>query len=134
MALNYNVLKIELDTDPLSRGYANLTSQECADDMNTQYRSRNRTTMSGDEVYNSANTTELQALTDANFQSFLAFCGRDSLDPFGDINVQTVIKIFGGGSDTISVLQAARVESISRASELGLGRLTASHIESARSL
>lgn len=38
--MGYAKLKEEHDTDPLGRGYADMTPQQVADDMNTAYRSK----------------------------------------------------------------------------------------------
>ena len=40
--MDYPALKAEIEGDPLTRGYAAMTDQEIADDMNTVYRTRNR--------------------------------------------------------------------------------------------
>jgi len=122
------VLSDELSGDPLVRGYSTMTDQEAADDLNTEYRSRNRTSMSGDEIAQQAVPAAFDALDDgaanntADVKShWLALCGRSSIDPFATANVQLVISIFGAGSQTVINLNTARVEAISRAIELGLG-------------
>ncbi len=118
-------LKTELDNDPLGRGYSGMTDEEAAADLNTSYRSRNRTSMSGDEIAQAADPTEFNALPDGSQNNtsdtkshWLALCGRETIDPFATANVQLVISIFGGGSTSVSNLNAARVESITRGEEL----------------
>ena len=114
-----DTLKNELLTDPLVRGYVAMSDQEAADDLNTVYRPRNRTSMSGDEVFASIESQAVwDGLTNNQRLEFLALCGRDSIDPFGVANVNFVKSIFGGASGTVSNLAAARVESITRAQEL----------------
>ncbi len=116
-----NDLRNELLTDPLSppRGYAAMSDQEAAADLNISYRTRDRSSMSGDEVFKSvASRTDWDGLTDTQRTQFLAFCGRDSIDPFAGANVELVKSIFGDASVTVSNLSAARVESITRAEEL----------------
>lgn len=126
-------LQTELTNDPEARGYASMTDAEAADDLNTKYRSRNRTNMTGDEVFANIESQAIwDGLTDNKRLEFLALCGRDTLDPFGSANVDLVKSVFGGASVTVSNLATARVESISRAVELSLGEVTGSDVEVAR--
>ncbi len=136
-----NALKDELATDPEGRGYAGMTDEEAAADLNTSYRSRNRTSMSGDEVFQATDATEFAGLGSGQGNSvddqahWLSFCGRDIIDPFASANVQFVTEIFQAGSTTLTNLQAARVESITRAEELPGVRspVRLNHVVAARS-
>lgn len=110
-------LKNELDSDPLARGYSTMTDQQVADDLNTKYRSFNLPFMTGTEVADAIVTSEYNALADAQKDRVIALTNRDSINPFG-FSATVMIDIFGAGSDTISALQASRVEPISRAQEL----------------
>jgi hypothetical protein len=138
--MDYVALKNEIDIDPLTRGYSGLTDQQVADDMNSVYRTRNRDSMTGDEIFQATDPTEYNALdtgsgnTADNQGHWLAFCGRDSIDPFATANVQLVTSIFGGASTTVSNLQTARLENVSRAVELGLGTIKAGHVQDARAI
>ncbi len=82
-------IRDELLTDPLTRGYSGMTDQEAADDLNTSYRTRNRTSMSGDEVAQAAVPADYDALDTGSGNSkdeqghWLSFCARDQIDPFG---------------------------------------------------
>lgn len=118
-----SVLSDELTNDPLVRGYSGMTDQEAADDFNTAYRSRNRATMTASEVANAIDSTEFTALSAGDTQEIWNWLHLGELNPFG-IEATRFIAIFGGGSATITSLQADRVESISRAQELGLGFMT----------
>lgn len=127
-----DVLKDELTTDPLGRGYAAMSDQAASDDLNTAYRTRNRTSMTGDEVFsNVASRADWDALTDHKQLAFLSLCGRDTIDPFGAANVELVKSVFGDASATVANLSAARVESITRAVELGV-RVGPGLVEEAR--
>ncbi len=135
-------LKTELDTDPLGRGYAAMSDQEAADDLNTSYRTRNRTSMTGDEIAQAADPAEFNGLDDGSANNtadiqghWLILCARETIDPFATANVQLVIAIFGAGSTTVSNLNTARVESITRAEELPGVRSPAelNHVVAARS-
>lgn len=129
-------LRDELLTDPLvpARGYADMTDQEAADDLNTKYETRNRSTMTGDEVALSvASRAAWDALTDSQKTHFLSLCTRQSIDPFGTANVELVKSIFGDTSQTVANLAAARVEAISRAVKLGIpSPVKPGHVEVAR--
>ena len=123
-------LRDELLNDPLARGYSAMSDREATDDINTEYRTRNRTNMSGDEIAQQADDAELDALDDGSANNtadvkshWLALCARESVDPFAAANVHLVILIFGVGSQTLLNLQAARVEAVSRAVELELGHV-----------
>jgi hypothetical protein len=129
---NLLALKAEIDGDPLIRGYSGMSDQAVADDINTVYRSRNKTSITGDEMFQATDGAEFTALTEHKEQSWLSFCGRDSLDPYGAANVAFAQYIFGGGSTTLANLNALRIESISRADELGIGRITAGDVVEAR--
>jgi len=114
------ILADELFNDPLGRGYAAMTHEEVVADFNTAYRSRNRKSLSGDEAFASTDAAEFAALTPEAKNMWLSFCGRSQIDPFSAANVAFVQYLFGGGSATIANLAALRVESISRAQELGV--------------
>ncbi len=134
-----DVLKDELANDPLVRGYSGMTDEEAAADLNTSYRTRNRTSMTGDEIAQQADPDEFNALADGSANNtadtkshWLALCGRETIDPFATANVQLVIAIFGGGSTSVTNLNAARVESITRAVELGIAFVKVGHVAVAR--
>ncbi len=134
-----DVLKDELLIDPLGRGYSGMSNQAAADDLNTSYRTRNRTSMSGDEIAQAADSTEYNALDDGSVNNtsdtkshWLAFCARTEIDPFATANVELVISIFGNPSVSRTNLIAARIESITRGTELGLGSVNSRDVGYAR--
>jgi len=116
-------LASEIADDPLGRGYSSMSEQEIADDMNTVYRQRPRDTMTSSEVANAIDPAEFIGLTNAQEQEIWNWLHLGVLNPFG-IEATRFTAIFGGGSTTITALQAMRQESISRATELGLGVVT----------
>jgi len=134
-------LRDEITNDPLGRGYSGMSDGEIAIDINTEYRSWNRISMLGSEIWENTNLAEFGALLDGadtagknernEKQEWLSFCAIDSHDPFG-LSVQFVIGLFGAGSVTVTNLSAARVETISRGYELGLGYVKVGHVEMAR--
>lgn len=127
------VLTNEIDTDPLGRGYSTMSDAEVVVDMYIEYRTRNRTSMSGSELWDATDPTEYDALSDAGKGQWLSLCGIESHDPFG-VSTQIVVSLFGGGSTTVTALQTARIENISRVVDLELtGVLREGHVAMARS-
>lgn len=129
----------EINNDPLARGYAGMTDEQVAADLNTVYRTRNRSSISGDEAFGATDPAEFDGLADGSANNsadtknhWIAFCGRDSIDPFQVANVQFVQQIFGPGSVTVANLSATRTEDVSRAEELGLGTVKTGHVQKAR--
>ena len=130
--MNYYVLNQELINDPLVRGYSGMSDQEAADDLNIENRDRNVLSMSGSEVLQNVDATEYSVLTDGQKQVFWGLLGIAILDPWG-VEADVMQDIFGA-STTITNLQAARVETVSRSVELGLGLIRESDIEKARAI
>ncbi len=130
-----DMLRDELITDPLGRDYSGMDDKAAASDLNTSYRVRNRNSISGDEIFhNVASRVDWDGLTDTQRMQFLAFCGRDVIDPFARANVELVKSIFGNSSATVGNLNAVRFENITRAVELGLGVVKVGHVAVARTV
>lgn len=129
--MDYQTLNTELTTDPLGRGYAGMTDEQAAADLNTVYRTRDRAILTGAQIWEQTQPSEYNALTDAQKNQWIGFCGISVHDPFGP-SAQFVLDLFGGGSTTVANLQTARVENISRGAELGLGVITEGAVHSAR--
>lgn len=126
------ILREELVTDPLGRSYITMSDQECTDDLNSIYRTRNVTEMSASDVLNIIDTTEWGALSDTEQRKIWDILHMGgSLNPWGN-EAQMFISVFGAGSQTIQDLADARVEDISRANELGLGTIRESDVHKAR--
>ena len=121
----------ELSVDELGRGYSGMTDQEVVDDMHIAYRTRNRTSMSSSEILNSVDPAEFTALSNAAEMAFWNLMSIGTLNPFG-VEATLMINLFGGGSNTITTLKAARVESITREVELGFGEVKVGHVQVAR--
>ena len=142
--MDYAALRSELVNDPLGLGY---TPDDPADWLNgpaseadaallnslTTGRTRNRTKMTGREFKDEWDATEFSALTEPQKDLLYSMAARDDLDPFG-IDATVVQDIFPPGGITITALAAARVETISRATELGFGRILPGDVQNARKL
>ncbi len=138
--MDIQILADEITNDPLGRGYSGMDDSQVAVDMNTKYRSRNRTSMSGSEIWDNTDPAEFAALEDGADTSgksernrkleWVSFCGINNHDPFGS-SKEFVIDIFGIGTTTAN-LDAVRVETISRGVELELGIIKVGHVQMAR--
>jgi len=128
----YALMKTEILTDPLVRDYAGMTDEQVLADLYALVRQRNRTSMSGREVANEVVNSEYNALTDTKKSQFLSLVGSDDLDPFG-LAVTVVKDVYGAGSTTAGNLATARVELVSRLTELDLGSPGLGNIIEARS-
>jgi len=86
--------------------------------------------MTASEVLNAVDIAEWNSLTDAQRQQIWDVLHIGGINPFG---VEAIIfqNVFGT-STTITTLQAARVEQISRATELGLGIVKVGHVGEVR--
>lgn len=131
---NIRVLRNELQSDPLGRGYAGMSDQEAADSLNAVDRSRSVEIFTGDDLFNLTDGSEFASLTAEKKQLWIMFCNRQAITPIaGSANAAFVGWIFGNPSTTRSNIIAALTESISRANELGHGGLVKSgHVERAR--
>jgi hypothetical protein len=132
--MDFFALRDEINTDSLTRGYSGMTDAEVADDLNTIYRTRVRTTMSGDEIFSATDSTEFTGLTDHERVLWVSFCGKDNIDPSNATNIAFLDYIFGGSSTTKSTLATLRTENISRAEELGFGFIKEANVAYARTL
>lgn len=125
-------LKTELTDDPLSRGYSGLSDVEAADSLNTVNRTSNRTSMTGSEVLNAIDKVKYNALSDVDKDRVWQVLHLGELNPFG-IEADLMQDIFGA-STTITALQAARLEAVSRATEIGLGIIFEGTVQQARAM
>lgn len=126
-----STLSDEILLDPLGRGYSTMSDEDAAGSLNTPNRSRNRITMSGREVQAQIVDSEYVALTVEKKSQLLALTSSSDLDPFG-FPSNVVKDIFGVGATSLSNLATARIETISRAREIGLGIVKVGHIAEAR--
>jgi len=126
-----SILADEITNDPLTRGYSGMTDAQVAADINTVYRTQNKTSVSGADLMEQIDSTEYIALSDTKKNQWLSLCGIDTHDPFGNV-VQVVVEIWGGGSTTVSNLSTFRVNNVSRGVELGIGEVSEGAVNKAR--
>lgn len=128
-----DVLRTELFTDPEALGYGAATDEQAAALLNSVAtgRTRNKATMTASDVLNAVVKSEYLALTAAKQQLMWSVLAIGELNPFG-IEADLFVEVFGGGSETITALQVARKETVSRAAELGIGIVKTGHVARAR--
>lgn len=130
--MNLQVLRDEITNDTLVRGYAGMTDAQVADSLNnTIDRDYDIHSMTGAVVFSYTDSTEFAGLSDAKKAQWLAFCAVESIDPHNAAVVAIVTDIVGNGP-TRSALAAARTIQVSRAKELGLGRVNEGDVRQAR--
>lgn len=128
--MNYQILKDEIENDPLGRGYSGMNDQEIANDLNTNYRTRNVDTLSSAQIFEATDAAEFQALSDTGKGYVRDVWGLgDSVVVSAGSNARGVyLQFFNAQSITRSALLALLTESISRAVELGLGVVNAGEV------
>ena len=128
-----STLRTELLTDPLGRGYASKTDQQCADDLNTVYRTRPRTNIPTWEVLEATIPAEYATLTAAEKQRYQIFISAGTLNPAGTNTRAAFSAMFAAGTTTRTNLLELASEPCSRAAELGIPRVKPGHVAEARS-
>lgn len=130
--MNIQALKTLLAVDHPVSGAWNPGDAQAANQFMAEDISRVKSAMSGDELFAATDKGEFGGLTDHKQQIWLAFCGRDSINPGSVANVELVEWVFGDPSITRSALLAARTEMISLATQESLGDVKTGHIQQAR--
>lgn len=121
--MDYQLLKTEIDTDPLAVGYAGMTDQQVADSLNAadSAYTYDIPTFTGRQVKEAfaGNSGEWAALTEGNKQIILSLCARDDLNPHG-VDAAIFQEAAAGATNTLAALNAARTVNVSRAVELNI--------------
>ena len=131
MAINIPALSAELIAGHPDTGAYDADNTVAAGQGNAVNRTINKTSMSSSEIFNAFNKAEFNALSDADKAIIWNLLSFGSLNPFG-LEATLFTDIFGGGSTTITTLQADRKTDVSRMVELGIGVIGSNHIELAR--
>jgi len=130
--MNIDKLKTEIDTDPLARGYSGMTDAEVVVSLNdTIDREVNKDSLTGTEILNSFVKADFLALTDVKKQAAWNVIHMGTINPFG-VEADVLIDAFGAGSATIIALAALRKDTVSRANELGIGKVREGNVKEVR--
>lgn len=117
--MNLSLLQQEIDSDPLVRGYQDMTDQQIADSLNVVNRQKMRDFMRGSDIMEAIVDSEWGNLSQNHQLLVLSLAGVDQLDPRGFV-AKMLVRIFGMQSETVAALDEARKHTVSRARELGL--------------
>lgn len=131
-------LSLELTNDPLGRGYAAMTNQEAADDLNTLYRNQATDNVTGAQIFNATDDTEYAVLTETQKSAWDRLCAITEIDVSNGVAKAREAELFGPGTQTRINLLALKYIAISRAQELdileGTSLVFATDVANARAL
>lgn len=132
--MDYVRLKSEITNDPAVLGYAAKTDQQIADLLNSLTTSRTieRSIIPAHEVLEATVPAEWAALTAAEKQRYQTITGAGQVNLRGANTRSTMGAMFGAGTTTRANLIALQTKAVSRAEELGLGRVEPGHVAKAR--
>jgi len=105
--MNISDLAEELAAGHPDTGAYNADAATAAGELNAVNRTRNRTSMTASEVYNAVDAAEYVALDADEKQEIWDILHLGEINPFG-MEATRFTALFGGGSDTITALAAAR--------------------------
>lgn len=123
----------ELAADPLGRGYAGMTDEEAAADLNTAYRTRALGTITAAEIWNAVDATEYAALDAAGKAQVDLISGMGDAVPIqAGLIKSTLFGIFNAQSTSRANLIALVAPPQTRAEELDLGIVKVGQVEEVR--
>jgi hypothetical protein len=135
------ILRNELTADPLTRGYAGMTDAQAAADLNTENRTVDRTSISGNEVleavewaeyYADSSVPQGQRCNAEQRAALNGFFGMESINILNPNVRQMVNRAATNTSTTRTNLQALQQTTVSRGVELGIGTVKPGEVERAR--
>jgi hypothetical protein len=141
--MEFSALSREIRNDPLGwyatalaepdKELGNIVIAALLNNKDGQHgRQRARPSLTGDAVFQQTVAAEFAALTDTARSLWMAFCSRAEIDPHAQANEDFVKWVFGTASGTVANLLQARVETVSRATELGLAEVVPGNIKTVR--
>lgn len=130
--MDYILLKSELISDPLVRGYSSMTDAQAAGDLNSKYRTVPVRVLASHEIFEAIVPSEYDALANTAKDKLKAMLAMGTIDPYGANTSSTFSALFAAGTQTRANLLALRTTAISRAEELGLGVVAPGHVYKAR--
>ena len=152
--MDYNVLANELNTDPLARGYAGMTDQQAADDINTEYRTVNypvftdglnaaireslkwTTYRERSEIQTVANVYDFPAMREF-MDLFFSTSETQPLDlqnPYFTWLIDSMESEGSMGTGAANAIRAFGERDVSRGTELGIGTVAEGDVQYARTL
>lgn len=131
--MDYPSLRSELLTDPLSRGYSGMTAAAAAEALNAVDRPTVRTVIPAHEVIEATVAMDWATLSVQEKQRYALLTGAGEINAAGTNTRAAFQAMFGVGTTTRANLAALQDgPPTSRAAELGLPRVGAHHVATAR--
>jgi len=130
--MDYVNLKIELTTDPLSRGYAGMTDQQAADSLKMVNRAVDVDSISTSEIFEAIALAEFNALTAVQKTLLQIVLSLGTVKIKGTNTRTALLSLFGPGTATRPNLAALQTRLISRVEELRLPPVGLHHVAYAR--
>lgn len=134
--MDYAALRAELTTDPVALGYAALTDTQAAAKLNAvdTGRTQNRTAVPVQEVFNAVNDAAWPstAILQDKWRGVLSMPAVDASNTNTRGILGAVFPNSGATAATNGRLLALSTQTVSRATELGLGPVLASDVTKAR--
>jgi hypothetical protein len=127
-------LRVEIDADPLARGYSGMTDTQITASLNTKDRVIDRTAVPVPEIFAAIEPTDYLAVTNVDRQRYLSDLFQLDSIPLDSGNVRSALSTIFSGTSTLTNLQALQTETISRGAELGLGAVSEGDVTKARSM
>jgi hypothetical protein len=132
--MDWQLLKTELTSDPLARGYSGMDDQTAAASLTTKNRQQERTVVPSFLILDNLVPAEWAALTAQEKQRLALIISAAQVNLKSANTRQAFLDAFAGGTTTRANLAALQNEQISRGTELGLGELHAGDVKYARSI
>jgi len=128
------VLRTELLTDPLARGYAGMTDTQAASSLNTANRTVERESLERREMFNAPVASEYNALAaDKKDNVKLVLSLGGAIDVRTGTNARAVmLDAFGAGTQTRTNIGNIVNQTVSRGVELKIGFVKVGHVKDAR--
>ncbi len=128
------IIRAELDADPLTRSYSGMDDQAAADDLNTEYRTRVKELIATWQIIEATDPAEYSALAAGEKTRYQTYVSAGFINPSGANTRSGFAAMFGASTVTRANLLALEDEDISRAEELDIGAVTEGDVRRARAL
>ena len=130
--MTIELLREEITTDPLGRGYSGMTDLDVADSLNVVNREMDVDMVSGQDIFEAVVPSEFTPLSADQKSLFYAIIGMGSVMVNGTNTRTALLDMFGAGTTTRNNLAVLQKRDVSRAGELGISFVYEGHVQEAR--
>lgn len=131
--MNYQALKAELTNDPAELGYAGKSDAEAAALLNARTRTGVTPSITGSQLFEAIAPGEYNGLTAEQKANLRAMWAMPTIDITPQSNGRAMLlALFGSQSTTRANIVTLATSSVSRAQEIGLGRVDWQDVHRAR--